>query len=159
MIFLKITEPYKWPITEEHLIHQTLRKRGVSRLSDCLPRSKPIGDLLEEAQSVNTDRIGLLLSIAPERPPRASQREVCTLLSERLCQLLYVHRIGLFYLVCYRTTQLYRKGWHKKLWVWPRNQEGHRRAIGIYGYGGFNLMEGPYSLLIAISLFKSVSID
>ena len=84
MIFLKITEPSKWPITEEHLIHQTLRKRGVSRLSDCLPRSKPIGDLLEEAQSVNTDRIGLLLSIAPERPPRASQREVCTLLSYSL---------------------------------------------------------------------------
>ena len=105
----QISEPDKWPITEEPLIQQTLRRRGFSRLSKRLPRQKPIGDLLNEIQFVNTERIGLILSIAADKPPEAGEREVCMSLLQGLHHRSYNHHTGLLYLVCYRTAQLYRK--------------------------------------------------
>ena len=76
---VKITEPYKWPITEEKRILRMISKRGLNCVSYRLPRNKSIGELLNETQSVNTDRIGLLLSAAPEGPPENADNKVCVL--------------------------------------------------------------------------------
>ena len=56
-----------------------ISKRGLNCVSYRLPRNKSIGESLDETHSVSTDRIGLLLSAAPEGPPENADNKVCVL--------------------------------------------------------------------------------
>lgn len=53
-----------------------MRDLGLRKVSNHTHYPKLIGDVLDLKQLVNTDKIGLILTIAPESPKVPSQAEV-----------------------------------------------------------------------------------
>ena len=72
----KVKDPQSWPVSEDGRLQQTLRKVGFSCARNLQLSHRLIENILGEKLIVNTDGIGLVLDIAPERRPRPSREEV-----------------------------------------------------------------------------------
>ena len=105
----KVKDPQSWPVSEDGRLQQTLRKVGFSCARNLELSHRPFENVLDEKLIVNTDVIGFVLDIAPERPPRPSREEVRSSLKRYSTVSLKPLWAGSLRLVCYRPSQRYSK--------------------------------------------------